>query len=61
MGRKDIGLKTYFGDSARYADLWNGGVFQGKQILRAKELQEVTPVYAKADKSAAVSGPGTWL
>ena len=58
MGRKDIGLKTYFRDSARYADLWNGGVFQGKQILRAKELQEVTPVYAKADKAAAVERTG---
>lgn len=33
MGSKDIGLKSYLQDAARYADLWNGGVFNGKPIV----------------------------
>ena len=28
MGEKDIRLKGYLGDAARYADLWNGSIFQ---------------------------------
>ena len=58
VGRKDIGLKTYFRDSVRYADLWNGGVFQGRQVLKAEELQEITPVYAKADRDAVLERAG---
>ena len=49
MGSKDIGLKSYLQDAARYADLWNGAVFKGKQIVRAGELQEITPVRLKSD------------
>lgn len=58
MGRKDIGLKTYFRDAARYADLWNGGIFQGRQMVKADELQEITPVYLKSDEEAAVEKDG---
>ena len=49
MGSKDIGLKSYLQDAARYADLWNGGVFKGKQIVQAEELQEITPIRLKSD------------
>lgn len=58
MGKKDIGLKSYLRDVARYADLWNGGVFEGNQIIRAEGLQEVTPVYAKSDEEAALERTG---
>lgn len=61
MGTKDIVLKTYFRDTVRYADLWNAGVFHGKQIIRAEELQEITPVYSKADKNAVLSRTGDFV
>ena len=44
MGSRDIGLKAYLRDNARYADLWNGGIFQGKQIVRADGLRKSTEV-----------------
>lgn len=40
MGKKDITLKNYFSDTRRYADLLNGSIFQGKQVIHAEELQE---------------------
>lgn len=58
MGKKDIGLKSYLRNMARYADLWNGGVFCGKQIVKAEELQEMTPVRSKSDKQAVVERTG---
>lgn len=58
MGSKDIGLKSYLQDAARYADLWNGGVFSGKQIVRAEELQEITPIYLKSDSNAILERAG---
>ncbi|MCM1125827.1 MAG: Rpn family recombination-promoting nuclease/putative transposase [Lachnospiraceae bacterium] len=44
MGKEDIKLKTYLEDTRRYADLWNGSVFHGRQILKPEELHAVSPV-----------------
>ena len=49
MGKEDIGLKSYLEDAGRYADLWNGGVFEGKEIVKAEQLQEINPLLHKAD------------
>lgn len=54
MGKEDINLKNYFSDAGRYADLWNGGVFEGKQIVKPDELQEVNPSVLKADNHAVM-------
>lgn len=54
MGKKDITLKDYFSDSRRYADLLNGSVFQGEQMIRADELQGVDTVQAKSDALAVL-------
>lgn len=58
MGSKDIGLRSYLQDAVRYADLWNGGVFKGKQIVRAGELQEITPVRLKSDGDTMLERTG---
>lgn len=47
MGKEDINLKTYFKDTRRYADLWNGTVFDGRQLIKAEELET-------ADSTSAV-------
>ena len=54
MGSQDIGLKSYLEDTRRYADLWNGGVFGGRQMIHPDELEEITPVLPKADKRVVV-------
>lgn len=50
MGEKDIRLKGYLGDATRYADLWNGSIFQGKQVVKAKDLEPISPVIDEADE-----------
>lgn len=49
MGKKDIRLKTYLADARRYADLWNGSVFEGKQVLKDARLQSCPSVMSKDD------------
>lgn len=53
MGEKDIRLKVYFDDAERYADLWNGSVFQGKQIVKAENLESISPALDVADEVGA--------
>lgn len=51
MGQKDISLVRYFEDRERYADLINGFVFQGNQVVSEDDVQEmdsrVTGVFGK--------------
>ena len=41
MGQKDISLARYFEDQDRYADLINGFLFKGKQIVAGEDIQEM--------------------
>ena len=54
MGNEDIRLKVYLEDKRRYADLWNGGVFEGREVVKASQLLEANPVLHKADKDATL-------
>lgn len=54
MGKKDITLKDYLSDVGRYADLWNGSIFRGEQIIKADELSEVNTVQSKSDAQAVI-------
>lgn len=51
MGRKDLSLKSYLSDPARYADVYNGSVFKGIQVLDGAQLEEapVAAVWAEGD------------
>lgn len=40
MGKKDIALIRYFEDESRYADLINGFIFGGRQVVRSRDVQE---------------------
>ncbi|MDC7290838.1 hypothetical protein NXH76_23895 [Blautia schinkii] len=40
MGVKDQGFAEYAGDLVRYADLMNGTMFHGKQVVQAKYLKK---------------------
>lgn len=54
MGQKDISLVRYFEDQERYADLMNGFVFQGKQVVSEDDVQDmdsrVTGVFGRLKK-----------
>lgn len=52
MGKKDLSLKTYLSDPVRYADVYNGSVFGGVQVLDASQLEEAATVVTKADNGA---------
>ena len=54
MGEKDIRLKVYFSDKERYADLWNGSLFQGREVVKPQELEEVSPVLDMAEEVCIV-------
>lgn len=41
MGQKDLAQNDYLNDKARFADMCNGILFQGKSVIRPEELQEV--------------------
>lgn len=54
MGKKDITLKDYFSDRHRYADLLNGSVFGGEQMIKAEELRDTDTVQSKSDSHAVL-------
>lgn len=47
MGRKDNILRDYFSKNEHFADAFNGGLYEGRQILDARRLREVDPVTAE--------------
>ena len=52
MGQKDNAQNDYFGDKARFSDVCNGILFQGKEFIRPEDLQEMNPdiVYWDSDR-----------
>lgn len=54
MGKKDLTLKAYLSDPTRCADVYNGSVFGGAQVLDASQLEEAASVATKADGGMAV-------
>ena len=38
MGKADMAMSEYLGNRKRFADLFNGILFQGKQVIREEEL-----------------------
>jgi len=56
MGDKDKAQKDFFDDNKRFADLYNGIMFQGKPIIKAVELEEADPniVYWAEKKHAEI-------
>lgn len=41
MGQKDVSLVRYFEDQDRFADLINGFIFKGKQIISGEDILEM--------------------
>lgn len=46
MGKQDAAMQSYLSDKRRFADLFNGVFFQGKQLINYCELQESSERYS---------------
>lgn len=42
MGKKDISINAWLEDKERFADLFNGLVFEGEQVVRKEELTKLS-------------------
>ena len=50
MGKYDTCMKEFLQNKDRFADLFNGCCFQGRQIIRAEDLREASENYVLTDK-----------
>lgn len=50
MGKYDTCMKEFLQNKDRFADLFNGYCFQGRQIIRAEDLREASENYVLTDK-----------
>lgn len=48
MGKVDTNLYTYLSDKSRFADLFNGGLFGGRQIIDPKDLTSILGRYIQS-------------
>lgn len=46
MGKPDTVMQSYLSDKCRFADLFNGILFQGRQVIRFQDLQEASERYS---------------
>ena len=56
MGKISNTMNYYFSDTHRFADLFNVALFQGKSVVRAEDLSEVSEVYHQLE--AGKTGDG---
>lgn len=50
MGKYDTCMKEFLQNKDRFADLFNGCCFQGRQIIRTEDLREASENYVITDK-----------
>ena len=50
MGKQDITQMKFFRDTKRFADIWNGLAFNGRQVVKWDELEEISPIGLAANK-----------
>ena len=51
MGRESDAMMEYLKDNERFADVFNGGLFEGHKIVKAEELFEGSEVYKENGNS----------
>lgn len=56
MGQSDICLKRYLSDEARFADLINGVIGEGEQLVTAADLTDMDSQVGYRDMSAEMDG-----
>ena len=54
MGKEDLWQKDYFDDKKRFADMFNGAFFKGKQVINAEELEEIDSQVVRHKESGEI-------
>lgn len=54
MGKSNIAVKQWLRNKKRFADLFNGTIFQGEQIVLPEELEEI-------DSESSIIGVLLWF
>lgn len=47
MGKPDVVLKQWLGRKEHFADLFNGVIFHGQEMIKAEDLQDLCYACAK--------------
>ena len=55
MAKRDIALKTWLKNKERFADFFNGALFNGEQIVDSKDLEEMDSESNKIDRDKNAS------
>ena len=45
LGQESNAMMDYLDDNERFADLYNGGCFEGQEMVKPEELEEGSEVY----------------
>ena len=53
MGKQDIQSMNYLNNARRFADMINGSLFHGKQVIDEKDLQDADKEVVFASKDAS--------
>ena len=56
MGKQNDVLLDYFDDNERFADFFNGVLFQGRPEIRAQELEDASERYTLREKRGKKTG-----
>ena len=51
MGKADISVNNWLEEKERFADLFNGVIFEGKQVIQPNELEKISPVTSVSTKN----------
>ena len=51
MGKADVNVNIWLNEKKRFADLFNGVLYKGKQVIRPEELEEISPVASVSIKN----------
>ena len=49
MGKNDVSLKSYLSEKRRFADLFNGTLMKGRQVIQPEELEGSPTAFAMSD------------
>ena len=51
MGKAGISVNNWLEEKERFADLFNGVIFEGKQVIQPNELEKISPVASVSTKN----------
>lgn len=51
MGKADVNVNIWLNEKKRFADLFNGVLYKGKQVIRPEELEEISSVASVSIKN----------